>query len=153
MWQQSEYHQFARKLVYFISVIIDMRRRVRVCLKHSHMPITGFFEACRSLFCQQVCQGTVTWFTIFLTVNVTSDSLHERAVKRWPHFITGQRHKSEQFCVIVSQNVAACHNSWWHFFLTLHSCLLKFGEEKVIFLSRKWRELRVWSSDGGGGLA
>lgn len=25
MWQQSEYHKFARKLVYFISVIIDMR--------------------------------------------------------------------------------------------------------------------------------
>lgn len=25
MWQQSEYHQFARKLVHFISVITDMR--------------------------------------------------------------------------------------------------------------------------------
>lgn len=103
MWQQSEYHKFARKLVCFMCNYWH-EGRVGVCLKHSHMPITGFFEACRSLLCQQVCQETMTWFTITSTVYFMSDSLHV-----W----WNGDHISELVRLWSVQNILA-NTLWWN---------------------------------------
>lgn len=161
MWQHSEYRQFARKSVHFISVIIDMRRGRGCALKHSHThtAIADVFEACRSSLRQQVCQETATWFTFTQAVYFTSSSLH---AKRRPHFATNQNHPSKTVSRHLSRHFAAGRQPLMTIFPSLNSLCgglvgegwaVEVGGGSVVCCQGIEGNGRTERGDGGSGLS
>lgn len=80
-----------------------------------------------------------------------------KLVRPWGVLKSPANTRSDEFTTVLhhlSHNVKACHNSSWSSFLSMtgntvsltpHSSLLKFGEEKVIFV--------VWELVGSEGVA
>lgn len=155
MWQQSEYHKFARKLVYFISVIIDMRGGWG-CVWNTHTcPLLVSLKPAKA--CPVNRFAKKTWhdllsprqFTsceiVYMCTQWNSDHITWQ-VRLWRVLNNSANTQSVEFRKVLhhlSQNVIACSNSSW--FSVWLPCWSLVGNKLFLW----WGN---WVNEGTGGL-
>lgn len=167
MWQQSEYHKFARKLAYFISVIIDMRGGWG-CVWNTHTcPLQVSLKPVEA--CSVNRFSKKPWHDLLSPRQFASCQIvvvHAHAAKNSDRISELVRLRgvlndlantwSDEFKTVLhhlSQNVRACHNSSWFpvwqktQFSVLRICLCWSLLRKKSFL---WSG--NWGIEGLGGV-